>query len=124
MNVMMNVDHLSCLSEHRSLSCVKLLAHPALPSGERGSGRGAGREAGREAGRWGGQRRLAQAGGREGGGGQFYGEEKEASPTRMAYTGAVPPITSGFAKWPPFPAKLDHRGPMHDTLAGSQAMCV
>ena len=77
----------------------------------------------REAGRWGGQRRLAQAGRREGGGWQFYGGEKEASPTRMAYTGAVPPITSGFAKWPPFPAKLDHKGPMHETLAGLRAMC-
>ena len=77
----------------------------------------------REAGRWGGQRRLAQAGRREGGGWQFYGGDKEASPARMSYTGAVPPITSGFAKWPPFPAKLDHRGPMHETLAGLRAMC-
>ena len=50
--------------------------------------------------------------------------ETEASPARMAYTGAVPPITSGFAKWPPFPAKLDHRGPMHNTLAGIKPMSM
>jgi len=42
----------------------------------------------------------------------------------MAYTGAVPPITSGFAEWSPFPAKLDHRGPMHNTLAGIKPMSM
>ena len=68
--------------------------------------------------------RLAQAGRREGGGGQFYGGETETSSARMAYTGAVPPIPSGFAKWPPFPAKLDHRGPMHNTLARIKPMSV
>ena len=31
---------------------------------------------------------------------------------------SIPPITNGIAKWPPFPANLDHRGPMHETLAG------
>mgnify|MGYP006907214566 CR=1 FL=1 len=70
----------------------------------------------------GGQRRLALAGGRRG---QFFLRRgKGAPPPRMAYTGAVPPITSGFAKWPPFPAKLDHRGPMHETLAGLRALCT
>ena len=64
---------------------------------------------------------------REGGraaGGSFTAGKTETSPARMAYTGAVPPITSGFAKWPPFPAKLDHRGPMHNTLAGIKPMSV
>ena len=75
-------------------------------------------------GRWGGQRRLAQARRREAAGGSFTAGKTETSPARMAYTGAVPPITSGFAKWPPFPAKLDHRGPMHNTLAGIKPMSM
>ena len=68
---------------------------------------------------------AAGTGGKAGGRGcQFYGGDKEASPARMSCTGAVPPITSGSATWPPFPAKLDHRGPMHETLAGLRALCT
>ena len=84
-----------------------------------------GRAAGKGAGGWAvGKPEAVGTGGKAGvRRGAVYGGEKEASPARMSYTGAVPPITSGFAKWPPFPVKLDHRGPMHETLAGLRAMC-
>ena len=86
-------------------------------AGREGGGEGCGRLGGGEArGGW-----HKREGGRAAGG--SLRREKEASPARMSYTGAVPPITSGFAKWPPFPAKLDHRGPTHETLAGLRAMC-
>ena len=84
-----------------------------------------GRAAGKGAGGWAvGRPEAAGTGGKAGGGRVVVcGGEKEASPARMSHTDAIPPITSGFAKRPPFPAKLDHRGPMHETLTGLRAMC-
>ena len=111
MNVMLNVDS-------PSLYVGALFAFGLRRRRREGGGLGetaAGKDAGGRA--VGGPKAAGtseKAGGRRG---AVLRRGKEASPARRSYTDAVPPITSGIAKWPPFPAKLDHRGPMHETLA-------
>jgi hypothetical protein len=109
-----------------SISVRMLLLCLRLVSGGGGGGRAAGwarRRRGRmqEAERLGGQRLLARARRREGGGGRFYGGARRHPPRGCRTTAQFPRSPAAYvAKWPPFPAKLDHGGPMHETLAGSR----